>query len=176
VPCQAHRATSATSRGFTLLEVITVVFIIGVIVSFAGLSVSQNQDHRVRDEAERIVHLLRLGSEEAVLQGRELAMQISKEGYLFVTLEGEKWVPLEGDNLFRKREFPDLFTIELEMWRKKMNLDDDKFQRIKMLSSGEMDPFVLLLKLEEGGFYTLTGDLTGQLEMYPPGQGPQADG
>lgn len=163
-------------RGFTLLEVVTVVFIIGIVISFAGLSVSQNEDHRVRDEAERMLHLLRLGSEEAVLQGRELAMQISKAGYLFVKLEGDKWVPLEDDKLFRKREFPDLFTIELEMWRKQMNLDEDKFQRIKMLSSGEMDPFVLLLKLESGEVYTLKGDLTGQLAMYPPGQNPDEDG
>ena len=163
------------SQGFTLLEVITVVFIIGVIISFAGLSVSQNEDHRVKDEAERMLNLLRLGSEEAVLQSRELAMQISKEGYLFVTLEGDKWVPLTEDKMFRQREFPDLFTIELEMWRKQMNLDDDKFQRIKMLSSGEMDPFKLLLKTDKGGNYTLTGDLTGQLALYPPGENPDAD-
>jgi general secretion pathway protein H len=165
------------TRGFTLIEVITVVFIVGVIISFASLSVSTNEDQRVRDEAERIQHLLNLASEEAILHGRELAMQISQKGYLFVELDLEgKWVPIANDKLFRQREFPDLFDIELHMWGKKMNMEEeDKFQNIKTLSSGEMDPFILWLKKEDGEAYAIKGNLVGQTAIYPPGEDPESD-
>ena len=162
------------TQGFTLLEVITVVIIIGVIISFASLSVSQNDDHRVRDEVERIQHLLQLVSEEAVLQGKELALQINRNGYEFVSLEGDKWLPVTEDKVLRKREFPDLFTLELSLWGKSMNLEDkDKPSRIMLLSSGEITPFLLLFKMDNGETYQLKGDLTGKLKLYTPGESPE---
>lgn len=164
-------------RGFTLLEVVTVIFIIGVIASFASLSVSTNEDQRVHDEAARIQQLIKLASEESVLHGRELAMQVSQKGYSFVELDASgKWVPITDDKMFRQREFPDLFSIELKMWGKLMNLEEaDKFQNIKMLSSGEMDPFTLRLKMENGEAYAITGNLVGQTAIYPPGQDPDQE-
>lgn len=165
------------NRGFTLIEIITVVFIIGVIISFASLSVSTNEDQRVHQEAERIQQLLRLSSEEAVLHGRELAMQISQKGYLFVELDSEgKWLPVTDDKMFRQREFPELFTIELKMWGKMMNLEEaDKFQNIKTLSSGEMDPFTLWLRMENGEAYAIKGDLVGQTSVFAPGENPELE-
>ena len=164
----------ARSRGFTLLEVMTVVFIIGVILTFASLSIGQNEDHRVRDEAERIQHLLQLVSEEAVLQGKELALQLNRQGYQFVTLEGDKWQPVTDDKLLRQREFPELFTLELSLWGKPMNLDDkDKPVRILLLSSGEITPFQLLFKMDNGEIYQLQGNLAGKLMLYAPGEAPE---
>lgn len=172
------RYRSHNQSGFTLIEIITVVFIIGVIISFASLSVSTNEDQRVHQEAERIQRLLTLAGEEAVLHGRELAMQVSQKGYLFVELDAAsgKWVPITDDKLFRQREFPDLFKIELKMWGKMMNLEEaDKFQNIKTLSSGEMDPFTLWLRMDSGEAYAIKGDLVGQTSVYPPGEDPERE-
>jgi general secretion pathway protein H len=166
----------ACHKGFTLLEVMTVVFIIGVILTFASLSIEQNEDHRVRDEAERIQHLLQLVSEEAVLQGRELALQLNRQGYQFVSLEGDKWQPVADDKLLRQREFPELFTLELSLWGKPMNLEDkDKPARILLLSSGEITPFQLLFKMDNGETYQLQGNLTGKLALYAPGEAPEEE-
>lgn len=167
------RCCPSRARGFTLLEIITVVLIIGIVLSFASLSVKQNDDHRVRDEVERIQHLMRLVSEEAVLQGRELALQIQRTGYQFVTLEGDKWQPVTDDKLLRQREFPELFTLELSLWGKPMNLDDkDKPARIMLLSSGEITPFQLLFKMDNGEIYQLQGDIAGKVALYAPGEAP----
>ena len=167
-----------TSRGFTLIEVITVVFIIGVIVAFASLSVSNNDSKVVRDEVERIQHLLTLAAEESIMRGRELAMRIGQKGYEFVQLDmSGKWVPITDDKMFRKRTFPDLFSIELRKWGKMMHLEgDDKFQDIKMLSSGEMDPFIIWFKMEDGQSYAIKGNQLGQLAMFPPGKDPEERG
>ena len=71
----------SSNRGFTLLEVITVVLIIGVIISFASLSVSNNDSKRVQDEAERLQHLLTLAAEESILRGKEMALFVCSARY-----------------------------------------------------------------------------------------------
>lgn len=163
-------------QGFTLLEVITVVIIIGIVISFATLSVSQNDDHRARDEVERIQHLMQLVSEQAVLQGKEYALQINRDGYQFVTLDGDEWKPVTDDSLLRQREFPPLFTLDLSLWGKDMNLDDkDKPARIMLLSSGELTPFHLYFKMDNDQTYQLRGELTGKLSFYAPGDTPPED-
>ncbi len=158
-------------RGFTLLELLVVLLIIGIIVSFASLSVGQHASRALQDEAERIHSLLRLAGEEAVLQGRELAMQFDPEGYSFVTLEGADWVPVEKDRLLRERTLPADSTLSLVLEDVEMDLhDSENPPRILVLSSGEMTPFVLELGNLEGEAYTLQGDFTGKLTLVRTGE------
>ncbi len=57
-------------RGFTLLEVTVVVFIVGVLVTLAVLSVSGRvRSDQVELEARRIGELIRLAGERAIIYG-----------------------------------------------------------------------------------------------------------
>ena len=160
------RGPLAACRGFTLLELLVVILIIGIIVSFASLSVGQHASRTLQDEAERIHSLLRLAGEESVLQGRELALQFNPEGYLFVTLDSADWVPVEEDRLFREREMPPDLELSLALEGVEMDLhDSENPPRIFVLSSGEMTPFVLELGNLEGEVYTLQGEFTGKLTL-----------
>lgn len=166
----------AVCRGFTLLELLVVILIIGIIISFASLSVGQHASRSLQDEAERIHSLLRLAAEESVLQGRELAMQFSTEGYLFVALEGADWLPVEGDRLFREREFPPGLNLDLSLEGVEVDLlDSENPPRIFVLSSAEMTPFVLTLGNDEGEAYTLQGDFTGKLTLARTGEADDDD-
>ena len=161
----------AVCRGFTLLELLVVLLIIGIIVSFASLSVGQHASRALQDEAKRIHSLLRLAGEESVLQGRELAMQFNREGYLFVTLEGADWVPVEKDRLLRERELPPELTLSLVLEDVEVDLhDSENPPRIFVLSSGEMTPFALELGNLEGEAYTLQGNFTGKLTLARTGE------
>ncbi len=161
----------AVCRGFTLLELLVVLLIIGIIVSFATLSVGQHASRTLQDEAERIHSLLRLAGEEAVLQGRELAMQFNPEGYLFVTLEGADWIAVKEDRLLRERELPPDLTLSLLLEDVEMDLhDSENPPRVFVLSSGEMTPFVLELGNLEGEAYTLQGNFTGKLTLARTGE------
>ena len=142
------------------------LFIIGIIVSFAGLSVGQHSSRTLQDEAERIHSLLRLASEEAVLQGRELAVQFTRQDYRFMDSDGEQWQPIEDDKLLRARELPPNLELELELEGVKAEFgNEEKPPRIFILSSSEMTPFVLTLRTPDGEAYILEGSLNGKLDL-----------
>jgi len=99
--------------GFTLLELLAVIVIIGIIISFASLSIGQNSSRIVQDEAERLHGLIQLAGEEAVLQGRELALEFDHDRYRFLELGKEDWQPVEEDDLLRERPLPEAVELEL---------------------------------------------------------------
>lgn len=163
-----HRTIN--SNGFTLFEVIIVVFIIGVIVTFGGLSIGQHGDRYVEDEAKRLHHLLRLATEEAVLRSQELSLMVTSSGYHFTSLQGPKWEPITDDPFFREREFPDMVTVKLIVDEEEVNIgDSDKPAQIFLLSSGELTPpFTLTLKGEEDIIYKINGRITGEVVYQQP--------
>ena len=157
------------SRGFTLFEIIVVVFIIGVIVTFASLSIGQHSDRYTEDEAKRLHHLLRLATEEAIFRGQELSLLITDKGYSFASLVGPQWEPVTDDPFFRSREFPETVKVSMTVYEQEVNLgDSEKPVQVYILSSGEVTPFTISLTGESNVVYTITGNLTGQIEYQQP--------
>lgn len=154
-----------------MFEIIVVVFVIGVIVTFASLSVNQHGERYVEDEAKRLHHLLRLASEEAILTAQELSLLVTSTGYNFARLEGPKWVPMADDKMFKSREFPDTLEVKLTVYGQEADLSDsEKPVQVYILSSGELTPFEMELKAEDSEqAYSVSGTLTGQIAYQPPG-------
>lgn len=175
-----HHCRPRYAQGFTLLEVLVVLLIIGVLISFATLSINR-ADNTVEEEAQRLAALIRLGSQEAVLQGRELAVEFDGDRYAFVSFDGKQWQPLEDDELLRTRTLPFDVIVELRMEGEQLTLTVDPEAdetldakkappRIFLLSSGEMSPFTLTVRKTgaAGQAYHLTGGSRGQLQMSGP--------
>jgi len=88
------------SRGFTLLELLVVMVIIGIIASMAVLSVGlATRDNGVEKELQRIQDLIGLASEEAVAQGREFGLTFYGKEYEFSAWDAAEavWKPLGED-------------------------------------------------------------------------------
>ena len=71
--------------GFTLIEILVVLVIVGILMSVAFLSFGILGDDRGLDrEARRLASLIELVSEEASTQGRDFGIEFMTGGYRFV--------------------------------------------------------------------------------------------
>lgn len=145
---------SAFRNGFTLIELLVVLVIIGIIVSFATLAIGDDRERLVQEEARRLAALLETAGEEATLQGRELGLEVFRDGYRFMFLAPQEegpaqWLVLERDRLLRSREFHGEITPQLLLEGLPQPLPTKAPERgipqVFLLSSGERTPFVLRL-------------------------------
>ena len=107
----------ARASGFTLLEVLVVMVIVGIIVSMAVISVNVlGRDREMDQEARRLQAVLDQAREDAMLEGRDLGLRIDARGYDFVRYDARKdhWDTIPGDPLLRERSWPD--GLEAELW------------------------------------------------------------
>lgn len=168
------------AAGFTLLEIMVVVLLIGIILGFAGLSVRGLTRADSEQEAQRLAGLLSIALEEAVLNSREMAVDLTPGGYAFLVFDGDQreWLPIEDDEVLRAREFPAGVRAQVSVDEVPANDEEDGFDvgddglglheeegdRIYMLSSGELTPFKITLAQEGGGVaWTVDGLLTGEV-------------
>jgi len=104
-----------SERGFTLLELLVVVLIIGLLTSMAVLGVQGRSDReRLEDEAERLIERMRLGREEAVLQSQSLGLLFASGGYRFLALDDERW-RRHQDSLFQPHELPEGMRLAVDI-------------------------------------------------------------
>jgi general secretion pathway protein H len=101
--------TPARARGFTLIEIMVVVFIIGIVS--AGVLLSVNLTGRDRDlekETDRLLSLVNYAREEAELQTREYGIVVHDDGYQFVAYDTRRgvWREIYEDDILRLRKLP----------------------------------------------------------------------
>lgn len=102
-------------HGFTLLELLVVVLIIGLLTSMAVLGVQgRSQRERLEDEAERLIERMRLGREEAVLRSQSLGMLFAPGGYRFLALYDNRWRRHQA-SLFQPYELPEGMRLEVDI-------------------------------------------------------------
>ena len=173
------------SAGFTLLELMVVLVLIGIIFTFAMLSLGGDElGELMEQETHRMMTLLDLASDEAVLRGEELAVLFSEDGYEFLLLnEQQRWQRTEGDGLLKAYTLPADIDLRLEIEgeppiltasavkEEEQEADDDAVEneeelqpQVFILSSGEMTPFTVILKSPQSRLrYHLTASLLGSI-------------
>lgn len=152
--------------GFTLLEILVVMVLLGIVLSVAVLSAGGDADRQLEQEARRMAELIRLAREEAVLNGSELAIRFYPDGYAFERLEGKEWLPLQGSNLFLRRQFDSEVILVLRQDGVAVDLEEKDTGRILLQSSGEMTPFEAWLGwYDEDPLFRLSGNAIGKLTV-----------
>ena len=82
------------TKGFTLIEIMVVIVIIGIMSAVAALNVVSNDGSRLlKREVTRFKAVLMQALDEAVLQQRELGLQVSEDGYQFLSWDREEADP-----------------------------------------------------------------------------------
>lgn len=175
-PARANAGSGATKRwgGFTLLEVLVVLLIVGIVASFAVLAVgNRSLDDRLTLEARRLNQLIRLASDTAVIESTQVGLIVNAHGYRFVALRDGKWLPFPAPGPLRPRKLPEPLTAVLhtdgldmsEASRKALGGDSEPPQ-VLILSSGEMTPFHIEVDATGAdAYYRIDADLLGHVKM-----------
>ncbi|MCC2606492.1 type II secretion system minor pseudopilin GspH [Planctobacterium marinum] len=107
------------TNGFSLIEVMVVLFMIGLSVAVVVLNYSGNDlDKELQKKARRFQIVFDMASDYAVLNQVQLGLRIEpeKNQYFFMFLNDEdKWRPIQGEDLFAVQEFEQEYSLELEL-------------------------------------------------------------
>jgi len=174
------RAVRLRARGFSLIEIMVVVFIIGlisaaVVIKFAG----NNRDTALDQEAERLDALFDYVREQAELQTSDFGFRASDHGYSFVVFDvlANQWRPVEEDDALRDRELPEGLEPHMVVEGRSIVLDREKknlkdFQpQILIFANGDLSSFEISLQREgvEQGARLYT-DEQSDIRLLLPGQ------
>jgi general secretion pathway protein H len=164
-----HRPARQYYSGFTLVEVMLVMLLIGllaatVVMNFTG----ESREERLAKEAERFQQIFQFVAETAMLKQQEwgLFVTANQYGFLYYSNEDGKWALADEPASLRPYTLPEdiLLSLELEglpgaegnlLSQLDWQQDDEQAQQdsdvpvlpqVFILSSGEISPFQLLLR------------------------------
>lgn len=170
-------AAAPRTAGFTLLELLVVVTIVGVFVGAAVLSTGISGDDRdIEREAFRLTSLLDLVREEALMQNRDYGLLFAESGYGFYLYDSLQlaWREPGADELLSTHDLDDELGLALRIEDRDVNIarnidteeTDAPQPQVMILSTGEMTPFEATLYRDFDGLSRIVrAQFDGSLEI-----------
>jgi len=166
----------ADSAGFTLIEIMVVVVIIGVVAALIVLSFTlTGRDRELEKESDRLFALFTYAREQAELQTREYGVLFQDDGYEFLTYDVRRaiWRGVPDDEALVARRLPEGLGVKLTVEARPVVLTRpkdarDKTPQVMIFSNGDLTSFAATLE-REGGLrsVTVTQDDQGQVIEQP---------
>lgn len=129
-----HAQTNIKQAGFTLLEVMLVITLMALFVSFVVVNMGgASNATKLEKHAKRFQVVVDMASDMAILNQRQFGVRIEQEKhtYHFMYLdEHQRWQLLKDDKVFKEIELEEPFTLELQLdglpWESENNLFDQE--------------------------------------------------
>ena len=147
----------APSSGFTLIEIMVVVFIVGLLASAAVIVFGgESRDTQLDREAERLNALFDYAREQAELQTRDYGFRTHRGSYQFVVFDPlrNEWRLVMEDDSLRERNLPEGLQPALIVEGRPIVLEnrwpkiDDFKPQVMIFGNGDLTSFELILARE----------------------------
>jgi general secretion pathway protein H len=141
------------TKGFTLLEVMVVIALIGVIVTMVQFSFSANKpEDKLKEQSFRFKVIFESAQEYGLLNNLELGLLVKENSYQFLAYDGVKWSLPAEQNWLAEQIMPNDIVLSL-------NLDDLPIEEPILLDSKA------LFEEEEG--FTLETEKDKEKKLIP---------
>ncbi len=130
-------------RGFTLLELLVVVITISVVAAMVAPGMLNQDSRRVHGEAERLVMLLNLARQEALLSASVWMLQLDPKtsSYQFMRRSGNEFTSIDEAPFRGKYAMSGINWHELQVNASAVQ----EASGVYLFPSGEQQPFQLVL-------------------------------
>ena len=156
-------------KGFTVIELAVVVFILGLVVAIAGTNILDRTDINLKSASRNLSGTIKYLYNESIFKKNiyKLAFDVEKGEYWGEVLEGDKFIRKQ-DFIFKKRSLPfgvNFSGIDTERIKREADSEEDIF--LLFLPSGYVDPATIHLKTGVDNHFTLsTNPYTGVTQVH----------
>jgi general secretion pathway protein H len=154
--------------GFTLIEILVVIVILGVLAAALTLAVGVGGGERqLERQAEQVQALVGYACEQAELSGREIGVSMNTSGYRFSHLERDDWKAFrEGELRPRAWLANSAAALSRDGHRVEIAAQFPDKPQLLCFSSGELTAFELELRLPENATrYRVNGQPDGTVAL-----------
>ena len=148
-------------RGFTLVELLVVMVIIGLTLGMATLNAIPSPRQDLEKEARRLALLLQLARDEAIVRNRLVAFEADGQRYRFMVRNDSGWEQVTRDDLLREREFK---NAPLQLLLQPAGTGNPDLLRITFGREPVDRPFVLTLA-SSGNTVAISADGVGHFTV-----------
>jgi len=155
--------TFKRGHGFTLIEMMLVMLVIGISLAMIVPNLSKNPEQVLLEEGNRLTALLNYATDISIATGSAIAWDQTAAGYRFLERDQDLkvWKPLMNDSSLRERTLPEDAQIE---YVAKQGKQAGNLARVIMNPSGVQAPFEIGLH-NESAHIKVVGNLIGQIKM-----------
>lgn len=148
--------------GFTLVEILVVLVIIGITVALISINLMPDDRRVLTTEAQKLALLFEQARDEAIISGKVIAWSVEGDKTHFWRKDDQaQWILNSGDELFRDRDLASgvkLADLQINSVKAAVN------ERLLFSPSGMNMPFKLELVLNASRV-SIAGDNMGKLAL-----------
>jgi len=157
------------ARGFTLIEILVVVVIVGILALALTFSVATaGGARRLSHETERFQSLVEYACNQSERLGRDIGVVFDTQGYAFSILTQDSWHPLPQDSELRHRRWLEGLQVQLMRDGRLVSFLKEASEQPQLVcfASGELTPFAITFALGEiPTRYQVDGHFDGRLQL-----------
>ncbi len=139
------RRAAARARGFTLIEVMVVVVLMGVLLATVAVTAFPDDGAKLRTEADRLAQLWTIAHDEAQIRVTPLVWEADGNAFRFLARDGSELVPVTDDNLLRARRW-DVSPIQVTRLGAQSDASAGATVRVAFTRGVAQDPFAVELR------------------------------